>query len=48
MFCVHKYRMSEAVRERLLEVRRLHPTWGRQKLLAWLEAREPRVGLASA
>ena len=35
-------RMSEAVRETLLEVRRKHPSWGPRKLLAWLEARHPR------
>jgi transposase InsO family protein len=29
------------VSERLLELRRLHPTWGPRKLLAWLEKREP-------
>jgi putative transposase len=38
-----EHRMSEAVREALLEVRRKHPSWGPRKLLAWLEARHPRT-----
>jgi len=32
---------AEEVSERLLELRRSHPTWGPRKLLAWLEKREP-------
>jgi transposase InsO family protein len=36
-------RMSEAVRERIVDVRRRHPTWGPRKLLAWLEARQPKA-----
>ena len=38
-----EHRMSGAVREALLEVRRKHPSWGPRKLLAWLEARHPRT-----
>jgi transposase InsO family protein len=36
-------RIGDALRARLLEVRRRHPTWGPRKLLAWLATREPRV-----
>jgi putative transposase len=43
-----EHRMAEAVRERLLEVRRRHPTWGPRKLLAWLGAREPKVDWPAA
>src|ERR671926_264131 len=32
------------VAERLLELRRKHPSWGPRKLLAWLEKREPGQG----
>ena len=39
---------SEAVSERLLELRRSHPTWGPRKLLAWLEKREPERSWPSA
>lgn len=41
-------RMSQWVRERLLEVRRRHPTWGPRKLLAWLAARAPKGGWPAA
>jgi len=41
LHCEH--RMADSVREALLEVRRRHPTWGPRKLLAWLEARKPKV-----
>lgn len=34
---------SEEVSEKLLELRRSHPTWGARKLLAWLGKREPEV-----
>lgn len=30
--------IPEAVRDRLVELRRVHPTWGPKKLVAWLEA----------
>ena len=32
---------TQEVSERLLELRRSHPTWGPRKLLAWLKKREP-------
>jgi hypothetical protein len=38
-----EHHMEDSVREALLEVRRRHPTWGPRKLLAWLEARKPKV-----
>ena len=38
-----EHRMSRTVREALLEVRKKHPSWGPRKLLAWLEARDPRT-----
>jgi putative transposase len=43
-----KYRISEATREGLLEVRRKHPSWGPRKILAWLEARHPRTSWPAA
>ena len=43
-----EHRMSEAVRDALLEVRRRHPSWGPRKLLAWLEAREPKIDWPAA
>ena len=32
--------VSEVVVQRLLQVRRLHPTWGARKLLAWLQGHD--------
>jgi putative transposase len=32
--------ISAAVGERLVELRRVHPTWGPKKLVAWLEANQ--------
>jgi transposase InsO family protein len=43
-----EHRMSEAVRDALLEVRRKHPSWGPRKLLARLEARRPRTAWPAA
>jgi transposase len=43
-----EHRMSEAVREALLEVRRKHPSWGPRKLLARLEGRHPRTAWPAA
>jgi putative transposase len=34
---------SEETAEKLLELRRSHPTWGPRKLLAWLGKREPET-----
>ena len=34
---------SEETSEKLLELRRSHPTWGPRKLLAWLGKREPET-----
>src|SRR5262245_45160362 len=36
------------VRERLMELRRQHPSWGPRKLLAWLEKHEPGQGWPGA
>jgi putative transposase len=41
----HSPRQTESrVAERLIELRRQHPTWGPRKLLAWLEKHEPGTG----
>ena len=41
----HSPRQTEpGVTERLLALRRQHPTWGPRKLLAWLEKHEPGQG----
>jgi transposase InsO family protein len=34
---------SSEISEKLLELRRSHPTWGPRKLLAWLRKREPEA-----
>jgi len=34
------YAVDEAVAQRLLQMRRQHPTWGPRKLLAWLQAHD--------
>jgi transposase InsO family protein len=34
---------SSEISEKLLELRRSHPTWGPRKLLAWLSKREPET-----
>jgi putative transposase len=34
------YAVDEVVTQRLLQVRRQHPTWGPRKLLAWLQAHD--------
>ena len=34
---------SSEISEKLLELRRSHPTWGPRKLLAWLRKREPET-----
>jgi putative transposase len=39
--CPHS--TSEATSEKLLELRRSHPTWGPRKLLAWLGKRDPEA-----
>jgi len=39
---------SSEVAERLLELRRQHPSWGPRKLLAWLEKHEPGEGWPQA
>lgn len=44
--CPH--RIPEAVREVLLESRRVHPTWGPRKILAWLQPRHPEMALPAA
>lgn len=44
--CPH--RTAEEICEALLELRRAHPTWGPQKLLAWLHKREPAVSWPAA
>ena len=41
--CPH--RISEEMRELLLESRRAHPTWGPKKILGWLEPRHPGLAL---
>jgi transposase InsO family protein len=41
-------RMSEAVRETLLEIRRKHPSWGPRKILAWVAARRPGTSWPAA
>jgi transposase InsO family protein len=43
-----EHRMADSVRGALLEARRRHPTWGPRKLLAWLEARKPKVDWPAA
>lgn len=40
-------RTSDAIRERLLETRRAHPSWGPHKLKAWLTEREVGVSWPS-
>jgi putative transposase len=40
--------MSDAVREPILTVRRLHPRRRPRKLLAWLEARRPDIDWPAA
>ena len=44
--CPH--RISEGVRELLLDARRAHPTWGPRKILAWLQVRHPDQVLPAA
>jgi putative transposase len=44
--CPH--RMSEEVREVLLEARRMHPNWGPRTLLVWLAPRHPELLLPAA
>jgi putative transposase len=44
--CPH--RISEAMRELLLESRRAHPTWGPRKILAWLRPRHEGLALPAA
>lgn len=39
--CPHS--TSQELSEKLLELRRSHPTWGSRKLLAWLSKREPEA-----
>jgi putative transposase len=39
--CPHN--TSQELSEKLLELRRSHPTWGSRKLLAWLGKREPEA-----
>lgn len=41
-------RTSEEVCDKLLDLRRSHPTWGPRKLLAWLGKREPEVSWPAA
>lgn len=36
-------RIPEEIEQRLIEARRLHPSWGPKKLRAWLERRGPRT-----
>src|SRR5438128_8245204 len=40
--------ISAAVAERLVELRRAHPTWGPKKLVAWLERHERGLELPAA
>jgi putative transposase len=44
--CPH--RISETMREVLLESRRAHPTWGPRKILEWLRPRHPELALPAA
>jgi putative transposase len=44
--CPH--RITEEVREVLLEARRMHPDWGPRTLLAWLKKRQPELVLPAA
>jgi transposase InsO family protein len=44
--CAHG--LSDEVSERLLKLRRSHPTWGPRKLLAWLQKREPETSWPAA
>jgi putative transposase len=44
--CPHS--TSAGLSERLLELRRSHPTWGPRKLLAWLRKREPEENWPAA
>jgi putative transposase len=44
--CPH--RITEEMRELLLESRRAHPTWGPRKILAWLRPRYPELALPAA
>lgn len=37
----HPHQMAGEVKDRLLELRQKHPSWGPRKLLAWLEKHEP-------
>jgi putative transposase len=46
LHCPH--RISEEMRELLLEARRAHPTWGPRKILAWLEPRHTGKALPAA
>jgi putative transposase len=39
----HPQAVTETISERCLAVRRVHPTWGPVKVLAWLEAQRPRT-----
>jgi putative transposase len=41
--CPH--RITGGMRELLLESRRVHPTWGPRKILAWLQPRHPEMVL---
>ena len=43
-----EHRMSAAIREALVAVRRRHPSWGPRKLLAWLESRRPEIDWPAA
>ena len=36
------------MQDRILELRQTHPSWGTNKLLAWLHQREPRVAWPAA
>jgi transposase InsO family protein len=38
----------EEIQEKLLDLRRSHPTWGPRKLLAWLKKREPETAWPAA
>ena len=44
--CPH--RISEAMRELLLDARQTHPTWGPRKILPWLQLRHPGEVLPAA
>jgi transposase InsO family protein len=44
----HPNAMAPATADRLIALRRKHPTWGPRKLLAWLAQREPDLELPAA